>query len=337
MPDNRLAASGNGTAEGMLKKILHGAPAAAFLSLCACGGAGTSAPAPIAAPPPAPAPVVYSTLPLSQAATFSTITSRNVFTGEPGFGFVTFGAAGVSERTDAVTIAYDPSTHSYTLTDGAIGQTLGPADRLVPTGEVYTRTAGNTFDGLTIGGNVAGTSATAPIQLTYLSYGVWSHSQSSGGEKRRTWFLIGFPTVISDLPRTGSASYTSAVTAGGTMVGVQGNGAGTFELSVGGTATFEANFDTGAITTGLVLSHSDLGSEIPVGTFTGTGRIAAGTTQFLGQLTSGDSPFSGTFNGGFFGPQAQEMGYAFFLSGHRPDGIGGTDWRINGTVVGRRN
>jgi hypothetical protein len=320
----------------MFKKILHGAPAAAFLSLCACGGAGTSAPAPIAAPPPPPAPIVYSTLPLSQAATFSTITSRNVFTGEPGFGFVTFGTAGVSERTDAVTITYDPGSHSYTLTDGAITQTLGPADRLGTTGEAYTKSAGNAFDGLTIGGNVAGTSATSPIQLTYLSYGLWSHSQSSGGEKRRTFFLIGYPTVLSDMPRTGSASYTAAVTSG-TMVGVQGNGAGTFELSVGGTATFDANFASGTVATGLTLSHSDLGSEIPVGTFAGTGIIAGGTSQFFGTLTSTDSPFSGSFNGGFFGPQAQEMGYGFFLSGHKPDGIGGTDWRVNGLVVGRRN
>ena len=318
----------------MVRRLLRVVPAAALLSLAACGGGSSTGVSPIT-PSPVPPPPTYSALPLSQAATFATITSKVSISGPAtGSGTVAFEAAGTASSSNAVTVGYDPATQTYTLTDGAISQTFGPADGLTPAGGSYSKSS----DYLTIYSNVtAPLPATALVQLTYLSYGFWSHGLNTAGEKRQTWFLFGYPTLASDMPRTGTATYSAKV-AGGFMNGIDATGRGGSQLSVMGTATFSADFGAGSVTTGLNLIHSDLGSEFPVGTFSGTGNITSATGQFSGSFTSTDSPFSGTFNGGFFGPQAKEMGYGFFLSGHQANvGMGGMDWKINGVVVGTKN
>ena len=110
------------------------------------------------------------------------------------------------------------------------------------------------------------------------------------------------------------------------------------ETLIGGTATFSANFGSGAITTNLNLNKLDGGS---IGTFAGTGQIQS-TNQFTGTFTSNTQFFSsGSFAGGFFGPAAAEMGYGFTIHKFNPDPYAGATVEpmhtyVTGVVVGKK-
>jgi hypothetical protein len=134
------------------------------------------------------------------------------------------------------------------------------------------------------------------------------------------------------MPVTGSASYQTMVDA--TML-EGGINFPLVETLIGGTATFNANFGSGAITTNLSLNKLEGES---IGTFAGTGQIQS-TNQFTGTFTS-STPFfsSGSFTGGFFGPAAAEMGYGFTI--HKFNPAGGTvqpmHTYVTGVVVGKK-
>jgi hypothetical protein len=129
------------------------------------------------------------------------------------------------------------------------------------------------------------------------------------------------------MPRSGSASYQTAVTASTVNITIAST-----ETQIGGTATFNANFGTGAVNTDLTLQN--------IGAFTGTGTISG--NLFAGAFSSSDPYFkSGDFSGGFFGPAAGEMGYTFALKTGSEDPYGGASvapflsW-TTGTVVGKK-
>jgi hypothetical protein len=173
-----------------------------------------------------------------------------------------------------------------------------------------------------------GPQAGAPLQLTYLSYGIWSHRDSASTARRLTYALFGFPTTSANMPKTGSASYQTYVLAHQLVVGAGFGG----DDDLTGTASFDVDFGTGGIKTDL-----NLGSA---GLYNGTGLLSG--DRFSGSFTSNIQYFTGgTFNGGFFGPTAQEMGYAFELRRHNPDPFAGaapapSDYLITGAVLGTK-
>jgi hypothetical protein len=242
-------------------------------------------------------------------------------------------------RTQSLTIAYN-ADGTYTISDtiSSISTTFADADRASSTGYIdeYSKQGSGVADDLKLFNNVrsGASQASAPVQLSYLSFGIWSHSNTQSGEQRKDYMLFGYPTGQA-MPVTGSATYQTAVT--GNMV----EGGPSFpvkENDVTGSATFNVNFGTGSLSTDLTLQRQ-AGSQI--GTFSGTGTIYA-TDQFNGKFTSANSFFvGGSFTGGFFGPNAQEMGYAFQINLHNPDPFAGAapapmDTIINGLVVGRK-
>ena len=98
----------------------------------------------------------------------------------------------------------------------------------------------------------------------------------------------------------------------------------TYSLSGNSSGTFSANFVTGAINTTLTLAGTVAGSAaapVNFGTFTGTGTLTSGGPGYTGTLTG--TPADGIFSGAFFGPQALETAFGYFLSGTKFSAAGG--------------
>lgn len=324
----------------MMVSISRGVLAGTLLSLAACGGSGIGVGG-TPTPPPPPPPPNYATLSLTAAETFVATTSTRV---APFGGIAPVSLIG---RTGSFTISFDPASQTYTLRDGTTEAVMGPGQyqpdpetfptpTVTPDARYFGSAPGSSNVSLTIFDNIrmGGKAHVAPIQLSYLSYGQWTQFTMSPPERRDTWFLIGRPTIASDMPRSGAASYSAGVKGGQLVADSGGLGVGSF-FPVGGTATFSADFSSGAIQTGLTLQELSDVVPTPIGTFAGTGKIGSGTPDFAGTFTSTNSPLTGDFQGSFYGPQAKEMGYVFQIGGHKPGGgFYGTDIFINGTVAG---
>ncbi|NBC37625.1 hypothetical protein GTZ99_13805 [Novosphingobium sp. FSY-8] len=214
-----------------------------------------------------------------------------------------------------VTIAYDAGADSYTLSAPSGGATSVFTPAMVDatqstSGRMVWRNSA-TNEQLTIA-----TAQVNGVNLSYTLTGLWLKPNSSGGTANVYMAVGGVPTLASDVPRSGSANYTTSV--GGTHV--DANGA--YTLTGNSSATFSANFAAGTVATTLSLNGTLLGgnagapSTVALGSFTGSGTIASGTSGFSGTLTPGannTSGMTGAFSGGFFGPQAVEMAYGWYL------------------------
>jgi hypothetical protein len=170
--------------------------------------------------------------------------------------------------------------------------------------------------------------ANTRIQLTYLTYGVYSNA--SGPDTARVFstavFALGQETAPASMPTSGTGSYSGIVDGHGSV-------GGTAYRLLGSTGTLSANFATGAITTSLLLQGNTdfltgtLGTTQAFGTLTGSGTIGSGTSRYVGSLTG--FGMTGEFDGGFFGPAANETGYGFYAYTS-----GGN--LINGVFVGKQ-
>lgn len=245
-------------------------------------------------------------------------------------GNATVSSTSIAASSADTTIAYDAPSATYTVKSGSEMASLGTADRGSDssTGPVYSKTAGTISDTLALLGNVQSGSVAPPIALTYTSYGQWTHSDSASGRTAIRYLLFGRPTGASDMPKTGTASYQTIVSAYKLETGFVPSQM----TNLSGTATFQANFGNGTVGTTLSIAN---------GTFDGTGNISGDT--FAGAFTSSVPTFvAGSFTGGFFGPSAKEMGYAFRITQHNSDPYAGAgpsaaDTYISGVVLGVKN
>jgi hypothetical protein len=279
-----------------------GAPALAC-ALAACGdgsGSGTAS-----TPPP---PATYTKIAdMSGNQTFQTA----------GVTY-TFGAGGASNGTaqtlgNGVTVAYNAATDVYTVTapGGSPSQTFGPNDvqplPQTPTSLRYVKTTGTTVDTLIL---------TPSTLLSYALFGSWSQLNTTNNTSTFRLAIGGSPTLASDMPKTGSATYNTAF--GGTA---NANGA-TYNLAGNTSGTLSANFGAGTVSSTLNMGGTQVanGPVTQLGAFTGSGTIASGGPGFSGTLTG--TPGSGVFAGAFFGPQALEAAYSFFVSGTNFNAVG---------------
>lgn len=298
--------------------------------LAACGGGGVqSTPTPGPTPTPTPTP---TSLPLTASGSFDTIPVTRIHTGTPG-GAVTVEQYSVEGRGSRVAVSYDAGAGTYTVRDEAASVTFQASERTSTSGyvDVYTKAAGGISDQLKVYGNLrsGGSAASAPVALSYVTYGAWTHTEASSDRTRNTVIIAGFPTPAADMPRSGSASYQTTVT--GTKLEF-GMGVISQLIDLAGTATFTADFGASSVNTLLTLPEA--------GAFSGTAPIAG--NQFSGTFTSTTPNFnSGAFAGGFFGPGAQEMGYAYHIFKYNPDPYAGASPApmysyISGAVVGKK-
>ncbi len=217
-------------------------------------------------------------------------------------------------------VVYDSATGTYTLRDTgnpALTSTFGPANI---TGSdaaftYYSKSSGSnveTFRLLNLGaGNPS-------IALTYVQYGQWRRSSTSGGvtSTNDTYVVFGTKTPASALPHTGSAVYSTVLD--GTYV----NRNGVYEVDGAGSLT--ANFGAGTIGYSATLTgtREGGGTNIAFGTLTGAGTISFGSSGFKGTGTTNGSGYKLDVNGNFYGPTAQEIGGIFRLTGNGGNGTG---------------
>jgi hypothetical protein len=246
-------------------------------------------------------------------------------------------AASASDFGGGVSLSYDAGTGGYTVRDaGGASATFEPksinktaTDKSNGRVTVYQLASEGTSDDLVLYNTGA---ANPELKLSYVSYGAWQHVSDNGSTLAATqqYFVYGIRQG-ADQPSTGSASYTT------TVDGLWTNPDGVYSLA--GTSQFTADFAAKTVATSLNLgaSRTRVDGTIdsrPFGRIDGTGTIAAlgggfgGTMAQVGAAGDGHA-YSGTFNGAFFGPHGEEMGYTFSLTS--PGGV------VAGAVVGKGN
>ena len=231
----------------------------------------------------------------------------------------------------SVSLSYDAATGAYTVTDATgssasfLPSNKSPTDSNA-TISVYNKVAGNRSDQLVLFNPGA---ANPRMALSYVSYGAWQQITDNGTtvDVAQQYLLFGIRQA-SNAPSTGSASYTTIVD------GLWSNPDGIYAL--GGTSSFTANFSNLTVATNLDLTgqHISTNAAKRLGLFTGTGSIAALGGGFSGTFTHQGTDadgivYNGGFAGAFFGPQGQEMGYTFSLTGQGAAAAG--------AVVGKAN
>lgn len=214
-------------------------------------------------------------------------------------GGVTSGFGNYARATS--TVVYDAVADTYTLRDtGSLTtkSTFGPGDiaSSTTTFTTYSKNGGNeTFRLL----NKSGTNPL--IQLTYVQYGEWKRASTSGGTTsvNDTFLVFGSKTPKAAIPRVGSATYSTVYD--GTFI----DKAGAHALSGNGGMT--AHWDTGN------LDYTASINGVPSGAlaFAGTGSINFRTGNFT--TNTSNSGYNFQQNGGFYGPNADEVGGLFRL------------------------
>ncbi|MGE8134872.1 transferrin-binding protein-like solute binding protein [Novosphingobium subterraneum] len=152
------------------------------------------------------------------------------------------------------------------------------------------------------------------LPLSYASFARFAINDHSGAPAsdptsllsdvdRRVFFLFGSETAATAMPRTGSANYRGLAYGTGAQTG-SNNLRKLFDVI--GTADLAANFATGAITTRLALSGQQVGTSqtVDFGSYDFTSKLTG--VHFVGSGNSGGS--TGTIDGRFYGPSANEVG-----------------------------
>lgn len=335
----------------MIRRSILIASTAVVLVVAGCSGGDdgttpTPTPTPSSSVTPTPSPISYSSLPIAAntAGEFFTVSAATSYTGDVT-GPVTLGAAGTDAFSNRVRLALQGTLTSTSTTELVVRENAEESrfkgeDLLTPPlpanpeyvlRDITAPTNPGGFSQLdllnnTVSGQV--TSDTA-LALTRVSYAGWWRGDSTAGAKRITYGVYGYPTVISDMPTTGTATYTVRIA--GRSVIAPAAGASPVD-KLGGTATLSINYATGLVTLTLNLERITAGGNVAYGTFTGTGAIPVGSNQFTGSFGPG-STAGGTFQGLAYGPQAGEIGISFAISG----AVAAGDTRAVGVVVGKKN
>ncbi|NJC35016.1 hypothetical protein GGR88_002530 [Sphingomonas jejuensis] len=225
-----------------------------------------------------------------------------------------------------VAVEYDATTGSYRVVDGSLSRSFTAADEVErdATVTVYEQVSGNRTDQLTLFNPGSGN---PDMALSYTSYGAWTTMTSGSGtaDFDQRYFVYGVRQAAS-APSTGRGSYTTSVN------GMWATADGVYEL--GGISSLTADFSSMTVETNLDLTGTMDGTTRSLGMFAGTGSIAARGGSFSGSFThlNGDDRgnlYTGGFDGAFFGPGGEEVGYSFSLTG--PGGAAA------GAVVGKGN
>ena len=316
--------------------------AALLLSASPGHSAVNSVPLPITEPSSTVTPsltglTLYPAFPLRSTRTFQTIWAERLYSNTPGLN----GIGDDPNPNSLLTISYNATNGSYTLKDTAnsnnMSATFSRTSRTTQ-GYIDTYTANSPtatdrlqiYDNVRVGASLTG----APVRLSYLSYGNWSHDDLTTGEIWNRYFLIGYPTAPRDMPLTGTASYSTAVSAN-----LKSEFVSDPEHVLSGSASFTANFAQGNVSTSLTLAYPGATSL----SYSGSGPILSGNL-FSAIFSSTTDPYFqlGSFAGGFYGPKATEMGYVFVIERGEADPYAGAtvapplSW-IVGAVVGKRN
>jgi hypothetical protein len=296
-------------------------PIAGCLLLAACGGSGgsvnstpappTGAPSPTPSPSPTPPAVVGN-------ATLTDLVASQSFTNDAGSTNVSFDTVTrttINGRTvpGALTVAYDRPTNSYVLTSAGASQTFGPSEVVANDADEtrYQRTnaEGNSY--LTI----ARTPYSGGAARRYVGLGFWQRNTRADARQDTQFniFTYGLETPATGVPRTGTAAFEIDVFGLSAAPGREGY---TFQ----GRGLFSTDFAAGVFSAqsyvtqrSLVSDNGVSGGGIEIQT---AGRIASNGT-FAGNILFGgtDGQVPGTLSGRLYGPNGEELGASFSVSG----------------------
>ena len=170
--------------------------------------------------------------------------------------------------------------------------------------------------------------------LSYVAIGDWG-SSSVGAPSTRTMGAFGFETPASAMPTTGTAVYAGAGTVRGTVYEATSRGP-EWAVDLKGDANLSVDFASGSIAgkfnnitaNDYCFPPAPWGNEISV-----SANIAPGTNKFNGttavsaQSNPGGSGLkstaTGSINGAFYGPNAQQLGAIWSLSDGKTSVLGG--------------
>jgi hypothetical protein len=286
----------------------------------------TPSPGPSPSPSPTPSPTPTPTPVGANDDLLAPLASES-FLNDAAFGSLHAPLVGeVTNDSGAVslTISYNASTQTYSLTDGARSQTFTSAnidpsqsDALQTT---YVKTLGTTTDALSLIKNGTGAG-----QTRYVGAGFWQRTEegATAVDGRFTAFTYGVQTPDPAMPVNGAASFDV------TLLGARswstkvwalgGNGVLNIDFSNGGMQGFgslsEVDLDTGIVSTGYGWR-----------TFA---MLKSGTNNFLGAMYLDTFYGEAQLKGSFYGPAAQEVGAVWW--GDSPDFSA-----TSGALIGKR-
>lgn len=325
-------------------KLHHGPIAALALLLSACGGStgggpvvtpppvgGSPTPTPTPSPTPSPAP---TPTPTPAPPTIGTLITSQTFapiaTGSTVALTLPTAIVTSAARTDRpLQIRYDATTQSYIVSTGSTSTTFSSSNRqpdAYTDERRYSQASGTHSEQLTLVARPYGGTRTN----TTVSAGFWQRNEVTGGVQQTEFdsFVFGFPTLATQVPATGSASYDSDVfaflaTPGNEAKAVAGDGSLQFEFATGSWA-LESYVGEFALASYAYTSGGQLRLRA-------AGRVGSGNGfSGLFAYTNITETLSGTLTGGFFGVTAGEVGAAF--SGSNAAGAS-----LNGALTGQRD
>ncbi len=176
-------------------------------------------------------------------------------------------------------------------------------------------------DGLCVAGNATSSALFLDpyaVGWNYQTFGVWATSGMTSGPFTTGVMSIGAPTPGTALPVAGTALYT------GGALGYYTDASGELHGMV---ADLTATADFGARNIALSTSNTTIVSTVTGNAsypstfdFSGTLAYAPGVNRFSGPVATGGGPaMTGTAEGRFYGPVAQEIGGVFVLQA--PSGL----------------
>ena len=255
----------------------------------------------------------FSAVQPGQTVNLQSGVSRTVNGTLSGGTVTSLGAIGIDTVSTRATLTYDSN------------KALAAVSAITPGGSIsFSKAAGDTFTctsgtcGLT---NMAGTASmivmepiSLPLGWNYQTFGVWDRMSSSTSFDAGV-FSVGAATPGAAVPTTGTGNFSgiangffvnSSGTAFFTTANMTANtdfSARTITFSTANTQTVNLSTPTGAGTPNSSLNLN--------GTFTWT----AGNNLFSGSLNTAGNAMTGTGNGRFYGPNAEELGGTYNLTG----------------------
>jgi hypothetical protein len=273
------------------------------LPLAACGGGGGGKD--MTNPPPAGSNSKLTDLKVSQtfSTTAGTITGQR--TTPTTVQNATSAQGGINND---VTVAYNAKDGSYTISVNQAGVNsstafgLSDLDKSNSTEKNYQFIRKENDDNYGLFLLVPGNPET---KLTYVTYGAWQHEHqgSTSFDFETSFFVFGINTPTNDMPKTGSAVYSTVVD------GFWADDTGLSALDGSGNVT--ADFGSGKVNGNFTVEGVNVSTRTAknLDTFTGTGTISG--NGFSGSFNGTSTNYKGNWDGGFFGPAAEELGGTF--------------------------
>lgn len=263
------------------------------------GGTGTTP-----TPSPAPTNTSISSLTVSQTFASSAATTTTTINTSPA------SVASAASVRSTLQVRYDAGTRSYTVESQGRSQIFVPADarlNTVPGETGYAKSDGSVRDYLTL----VTTPYSGGTSNRYVALGYWQRNTLSTNRQDTTFdsFVYGFETPAASVPRSGTANYVTDTLGFVTTPGKVPRaftGAGTFDVDLA-LGIFAAR--ASVLEYDLTSPETRSGGSIE---YVAGGRLTSGN-DFAGNFTYGgtDTHASGTLQGRFFGPGAEELGATF--------------------------